>query len=122
MTTPQTIKPAAVHTDHLLEPYWAEVTGITPEIDGVSTYWLKFSDPSIQKNYSLQPGQFNMVYIPGFGEAAISISSDPKDQAGLGHTIRFAGNVTRAVSRLKVGDILGLRGPFGTSWPMESLE
>ena len=122
MTTPQLIRPSAVHTDSLLEPYWAEVTSITKEIEGVSTYWLKFTDPSIQKAYSFQPGQFNMVYLPGFGEAAISISSDPKERSTLGHTIRFAGNVTRAVSRLKVGDTLGLRGPFGSNWPMQDLE
>ncbi len=122
MTTSQIMRPVAVHTDHLLEPYWAEVTGITPEIEGVSTYWMKFVDSSIQNTYNFQPGQFNMVYIPGFGEAAISISSDPKDHSTLGHTIRFAGNVTRAVSRLKVGDQLGLRGPFGTFWPMKELE
>jgi NAD(P)H-flavin reductase len=63
-----------------------------------------------------------MVYIPGFGEAAISISSDSEDHSTLGHTIRFVGNVTRAVSRLKVGDVIGLRGPFGTVWPMQEIE
>ena len=122
MTTPQLIKPSAIQPDHLLEPCWAEVTSITTEIKGVSTYWLKFTNPLIQKSYTFLPGQFNMVYIPGFGEAAISISSDPIDRSILGHTIRFAGNVTHAVSRLKVGDILGLRGPFGTSWPMKEIE
>jgi len=122
MTTPQLMKPAAIHPERLLEPCWAEVTAITTEIKGVSTYWLKFKDPSIQSTYAFLPGQFNMVYIPGFGEAAISISSDPIDRSTLGHTIRFAGNVTHAVSRLKVGDTLGLRGPFGTSWPMKELE
>jgi len=122
MTTPQLMRPAAIHPERLLEPCWAEVTAITTEIKGVSTYWLKFTDPSIQSAYTFLPGQFNMVYIPGFGEAAISISSDPIDRSTLGHTIRFAGNVTHAVSRLKVGDSLGLRGPFGTSWPMNELE
>ena len=122
MTTPQLIRPAAIQPDQLLEPCWAEVTSITTEIKGVSTYWLKFTDPLIQKAYTFLPGQFNMVYIPGFGEAAISISSDPIDRLTLGHTIRFAGNVTHAVSRLKVGDVLGLRGPFGTSWPMKEIE
>jgi NAD(P)H-flavin reductase len=107
--------------NHLLDPYWAEVVKITSEIEGVATYWLKFTDPAIQAAYTFQPGQFNMVYVPGFGEAAISISSDAEERNTVGHTIRFVGNVTRAVSRLKVGDIIGLRGPFGTSWPIHEM-
>lgn len=110
------------HTNCLLEPQWAEVTTITPEVEGVATYLLKFVDPEIQAAYSFQPGQFNMVYVPGYGEAAISISSDINDRTTIGHTIRFVGNVTHAVSRLKVGDIIGLRGPFGTSWPIRDLQ
>jgi len=110
------------HTDTLLEPTWAEIIAITPEAEGIATYWLKFKDPAIQENYRFSPGQFNMLYLPGLGEAAISISSDCEDHSKLGHTIRFVGNVTRAVSRLKVGDEIGLRGPFGKSWPMREME
>jgi NAD(P)H-flavin reductase len=121
MTTTLT-KPAAVHEEAPLAPHWAEVIEITPEAEGISTYWLKFQDENLAKTYSFLPGQFNMVYIPGYGEAAISISSDPEDRTRIGHTIRFVGNVTRAVSRLKVGDVVGIRGPFGTPWPMDELE
>ena len=116
------IAPSISHTSYLLEPNWAQVMKITPEIEGVATYWLKFTDPAIQASYTFQPGQFNMVYVPGFGEAAISISSDAEDQTLIGHTIRFVGNVTRAVSKLKVGDVVGLRGPFGTAWPIHEME
>src|SRR5512142_2789184 len=86
----------------LLDPHWAEVVKITSEIEGVATYWLRFTDREIQAAYTFQPGQFNMVYIPGYGEAAISISSDAEERETVGHTIRFVGNVTKAVSRLKV--------------------
>ncbi len=121
MTISQITRPAASSTNQLLEPYWAEVTAITPEIEGVSTYWLKFADPAVQKAYTFRPGQFNMLYVPGVGEAAISICSDPKNPSSIGHSIRFVGNVTRAVSRLKTGDVIGLRGPFGSAWPMQGL-
>lgn len=121
MSTALITRPAAVHSDSLLEPTWAEITAITPEVEGVSTFWLKFLDPAMQTAYSFKPGQFNMIYVPGFGEAAISICSDPKDKSTIGHSIRFVGNVTRAISRLKVGDTVGLRGPFGSHWPMEEL-
>lgn len=109
-------------SESLLSPHWAEVLDITPEAEGISTYWLRFTNPVEQETFRFEPGQFNMVYLPGFGESAISISSDPNDHEKLGHTIRFVGNVTRAVSRLKVGDIVGLRGPFGTYWPMKEME
>lgn len=68
------------------------------------------------------PGQFNMLYSFGAGESAISISSDPN--AGddkLIHTIRRVGTVTSALSRLKTGDQIGLRGPFGSPWPMDAM-
>jgi NAD(P)H-flavin reductase len=122
MSTAIITRPAAVHPETLLEPTWAEISAITPEVEGIATYWLKFSDPALARAYTFRPGQFNMVYVPGFGEAAISISSDPSKPDCIGHSIRFVGNVTRAVSRLKVGDVVGLRGPFGSAWPMEEIE
>jgi NAD(P)H-flavin reductase len=121
MTTAESIW-ISPNTGHLLEPNWAEVTSITPEVGGVATYWLKFVQPEILEAYTFLPGQFNMFYIPGFGEAAISISSDAKSHDTIGHTIRFVGNVTHAASRLKIGDVIGLRGPFGTSWPIKEME
>ncbi len=65
-----------------------------------------------------QPGQFNMIYIYGVGEAPISIASSRRE-GSVKHTIRSVGTVTTLVSRLKVGDVVGLRGPFGTPWPLE---
>jgi NAD(P)H-flavin reductase len=121
MTEHALAQPTALKKDQLLMPFWAEVARIQPEVEGIATFWLRLKDPALQKAYTFQPGQFNMLYVPGVGEAAISISSDAKNRDSIGHTIRFAGNVTRAVSRLKIGDAVGIRGPFGTSWPMEEL-
>jgi NAD(P)H-flavin reductase len=69
--------------------------------------------------WTFRPGQFNMLYVFGVGEAAISLSGDPADQTRLVHTIRAVGSVTEALARLQVGDTLGLRGPFGSAWPLE---
>ncbi len=104
--------------EYLLAPMWAEITDIVPEAEGVSTFWLRFEDESLRKNYGFAPGQFNMLYLPGYGEAAISISSDPEKPELIGHTVRFVGNVTRAASRLRPGERIGLRGPLGSSWPI----
>ncbi|MEX2144737.1 MAG: FAD/NAD(P)-binding protein [Anaerolineales bacterium] len=102
----------------LLAPWWAKIVEITPEAEGVSTFWMEFTDKSVRDKYRFAPGQFNMVYLPGYGEAAISISSHPEKPEIIGHTIRFVGNVTHAISRLTRGTNLGLRGPFGTPWPI----
>lgn len=67
--------------------------------------------------FGFQPGQFNFLYVPGYGEVPISISGDPDAPERLVHTIRAVGPVTRALSRLGVGDVVGIRGPFGTAWP-----
>jgi NAD(P)H-flavin reductase len=64
------------------------------------------------------PGQFNMLYAFGIGEVPISISSDPQETPALKHTTRVVGAVTKALGRLKRGDTLGLRGPFGSHWPL----
>lgn len=64
------------------------------------------------------PGQFNMLYVFGVGEAAISLSGDPARPDTLVHTTRAVGTVTRAMQRLRRGAALGVRGPFGTGWPL----
>ncbi len=68
------------------------------------------------------PGQFNMVYAFGAGEVPISISGDPARPQRLVHTIRSRGAVTQALCSLKQGDFVGVRGPFGTPWPVEAAE
>jgi NAD(P)H-flavin reductase len=65
-----------------------------------------------------QPGQFNMLYLFGLGEVAISIASDPSKKHELVHTIRAVGSVTAGLQKLKEGDEIGVRGPFGSAWPL----
>jgi NAD(P)H-flavin reductase len=62
-----------------------------------------------------------MLLLPGIGEAAISISSDPADTTVIEHTVHALGNVTLALARLGVGDEIILRGPFGRGWPLDEL-
>jgi NAD(P)H-flavin reductase len=64
-------------------------------------------------------GQFNMLYMYGMGEIPISISGDPDRPGPLVHTTRAVGAVSRAMCELKPGDTLGVRGPFGSHWPVE---
>ena len=115
-------KPHAVSPGTPMQPYWAQIVEITPHAPAVNTYWLQFLDQHLRQGYHFKPGQFNMLYMPGLGESAISISSDMHDSSRFGHTIRVAGNVTSAISRLKVGDTLGVRGPFGSWWPLSTCQ
>ena len=68
------------------------------------------------------PGQFNMLYAFGIGEVPISISGDPSQPERLVHTIRSVGAVTAALCRMKRGELVGVRGPFGTHWPLEAAD
>jgi NAD(P)H-flavin reductase len=109
---PPVAQPWAAHS--------ARIVDIRPEVSGVATYDLEFDDPQIARSYRFEPGQFNMLYLPGFGESAISISSDPSRHDRLSHTVRVAGNVTQSLARKTIGDQIGVRGPFGSCWPVEA--
>jgi NAD(P)H-flavin reductase len=103
-------------------PKAARIVRITEENFNTKTFSLDFTDDATRRAYQFAPGQFNMVYVPKIGEAAISVSSDPGEVQHIDHTIRLVGTVTRAIGRMKIGDIVGLRGPFGNGWPMHELE
>jgi NAD(P)H-flavin reductase len=66
------------------------------------------------------PGQFNMLYVYGVGEAAISISGDPTHREELVHTIRTAGKTTQALTQMRPGSVVGVRGPYGVGWPVKA--
>ncbi|MFI5459004.1 MAG: FAD/NAD(P)-binding protein [Isosphaerales bacterium] len=105
--------------DDLLCPHPAIVRSIEPETPGVATFRLEFQDRGRQERYRAGPGQFNMIYVPGVGEVPISVSGAIEEGPGIGHTIRFAGRVTRVIGKLGPGAIVGMRGPYGRGWPME---
>ncbi|MGJ6969385.1 hypothetical protein ACSDR0_46610 [Streptosporangium sp. G11] len=61
------------------------------------------------------PGQFTMLYAPGVGEIPISISGRARS-GGYVQTIRAVGAVSGALCRMRPGDVVGVRGPYGTAW------
>jgi anaerobic sulfite reductase subunit B len=71
---------------------------------------------------AFEPGQFNMLYAFGVGEVPISISGDPDGDGPLEHTVRAVGPVSAAICRAEPGTQLGVRGPFGSSWPLPASE
>ena len=68
------------------------------------------------------PGQFTMMYAFGIGEVPVSISGDPARPETLVHTIRAVGKVTEALCAMEPGAEIGIRGPYGTAWPVVEAE
>ena len=86
------------------------------------TYTLDLHPVERSPGRTFAPGQFNMLYQFGSGEVPISISGDPAQPDQLVHTIRAVGTVTKAMARLRKGAHLGVRGPFGTAWPVKQAQ
>jgi NAD(P)H-flavin reductase len=83
------------------------------------TFTLELTPAKEQEIGSFEAGQFNMLYIFGLGEVPISISGDPDNPERLIHTTRAVGPVTKAMRKLRRGNMLGVRGPYGTNWPVD---
>jgi NAD(P)H-flavin reductase len=78
-------------------------------------------EPTEQRLPSPLPGQFMMLYAFGVGEIAMSVSGVPSGVDGaIAHTIRSVGAVSKALHNADVGTVVGVRGPFGTDWGLES--
>ena len=82
------------------------------------TFTLGLVPDEANAEFAYLPGQFNMLYVFGVGEVPISISGDPSETSRLEHTTRRVGTVTTAMGQLRAGDMIGVRGPFGTHWPV----
>lgn len=102
-------------------PNLAVIKKIRKETHDTNTYTLEFSDKKLQKSFSPAPGQFMMLSLFGIGESAISLS-DTSNNGSVTTTIRNVGSVTNAILRLKEGDFIGIRGPYGNGWPLERAE
>jgi NAD(P)H-flavin reductase len=88
--------------------------------DTHDTFTLEIAPAEGTNGFACAPGQFNMLYVFGVGEVPISISGEPGRSQPLQHTTRVVGTVTKAMRRLKRGAMLGLRGPFGSGWPLDA--
>ena len=100
----------------LPQPYLVrEVAKETPD-----TFSLRLEPEAGANGRSFQPGQFSMLWVFGIGELPISISGDPALHDRLVYTVRSVGQATHSLVNQRVGDSVGVRGPFGASWPIEA--
>ncbi len=104
------------HADNPLLPREFRVSKIARETH--DSFTMELDPAKGAKALHFASGQFNMLYAFGVGEAPISISGNPGNPRTLTHTIRVVGPVTKALHGLGIGDWVGVRGPFGTNWPV----
>jgi anaerobic sulfite reductase subunit B len=122
---PVDVGPAAVAADHRRTPLGPMVPARhrlavrEQETADTVTIGLVPIDEAIDEP---EPGQFTMLYAFGSGEVPISVSGCPRLEGTLRHTIRGVGATTRALCRLEVGSVVGVRGPFGTGWGVSAAE
>lgn len=102
-------------------PEIATITEIKDEIVEVKTFYLSFDGREGGQPPKFTSGQFVMCTVFGSGEFAVSLPPSPEnDRFHL--TVRRVGKVTNALHSLKVGDKVGIRGPFGNGFPFEEIQ
>jgi NAD(P)H-flavin reductase len=111
------IMATAIRIDPMLpQPYSVrEVAKETPD-----TFTLRLEPEDAANGAAFQPGQFSMLWAFGVGELPISISGDPGLHDRLVYTVRSVGQATHSLVNQRVGDSVGVRGPFGAGWPAEA--
>ncbi len=98
--------------------YRAEITNVYPLTAQERLYQVQLVDPKQRQQFTFRPGQFVMLEVPGIGEAPFSITSSPSRHGDIELCIRRVGNLTNFLARVERGIHVGIRGPFGTHFPV----
>ena len=106
-------QPYPVRIDHI---------DIATEDKSLKTFKFVFLNKQDEEKFTYDAGQFAELSIPGKGEIPIGIASSPVEKGFVTFTVNRAGLVTTHLHNMKVGDIMGIRGPLGNWYPWELLE
>jgi NAD(P)H-flavin reductase len=106
--------------ENIYMPEIAAVEEIKQETSNIRTLTLSFKNP---RSLDASPGQFVELTIFGYGEFPVSIASvlGPQKER-FQTTIQQRGKATNEIQSLDVGSTIGIRGPFGNSFPMEEMK
>jgi len=107
---------------HVDGVFKAEIANMIRLTEMEKLFQLRIVDDAARARFAFLPGQFVMVEVPGYGEIPVSISSSLSIKGYLELCIRRAGMVTGALHKAKRGARIGIRGPFGTYFPMEEMK
>jgi sulfhydrogenase subunit gamma (sulfur reductase) len=105
-------------------PYPVRIDEIITETEdrNLKTFKFVFLDPDDEGRFAYRAGQFAELSIPGKGEIPIGIASSPTEKGFVKFTVNKVGLVSSFLHNMKVGDIMGVRGPLGNSYPWDVLE
>ncbi|RPI06843.1 MAG: heterodisulfide reductase subunit F [Ignavibacteriae bacterium] len=104
---------------NIYKPYLMQIEKILDEAPGVKTFRLRFTDDEEKNQFRFQTGQFGEYSIFGEGESTFCIASSPTRKDYIECTFRQTGRVTSALARKEEGDVIGFRGPYGNTFPIE---
>jgi NAD(P)H-flavin reductase len=104
-------------TANAMIPRPFEIVAKRRETHDVTTLMVEPADG--HSCFGFAPAQIGMIGVPGIGEVPISFSNHPDSSRCLSVTIRAVGAITTAITAAEVGEVITVRGPFGTTWPIE---
>ena len=107
---------------NIYKPELLEIVDVIDETPDVRTFKLAFKDDDQRSRFSFLAGQFAEYSVFGEGECTFCIASSPTRMNHLECSFKSAGKVTSAMRKLTIGDQLGLRGPYGNSFPLEQMK
>jgi NAD(P)H-flavin reductase len=105
-------------------PYPVRIDDITIETEdkNLKTFKFVFLNSEHENNFDYRAGQFAELSVTGKGEIPIGIASSPTEKGFVMFTVNKVGLVSSWLHSMKVGDIMGIRGPLGNWYPWEVLE
>lgn len=109
---------------NLYIPMLTTVKNIVSEnkVNDIKTLELEFKKEEDYGNFNYIPGQFAEISLIGKGESPIGIASSPTEEGSIKFTIKKMGTVTSEFHNCNIGDVVGVRGPFGNGWPIEEMK
>ena len=107
---------------HVDRSFKAEITNIIKLTRSEKLFHIRIIDRADRDRFTFLPGQFVMVDVPGYGEIPISICGSTYQRGMVELCIRKVGLVTGVLHRASRGAVVGLRGPFGSHFPMERMK
>lgn len=108
--------------ENIYKPELVEILDVINETSDITTFKLKFKNPEYHKDFNFMAGQFAEYSVFGEGECTFCIASSPTRLDYLECSFKAAGKVTNAMRKLQVGDVMGLRGPYGNYFPVEEMK
>ena len=112
--------PALIPEDYVASKM--RITAISQETGDVMTFRLEFCDGDQNDRFTFRAGQFGLYSVFGAGEATFCIASSPTRKGFIECSAKRVGKVTHDLHECNVGDVVGFRGPYGNSFPLEKMK